>query len=293
MIKKLAIGVGVVVVAIAVGLYYLSQNAGKMVEAAIEEHGSRATQVAVALDGVDISLSDLKAGLRGLTVANPDGFKTERAISLGEISVKIAENWSTDVIVIDEIMVNAPEITYEIGSGGSNIAAIQENVENFMKVMSGPDNGGDDSASSGGGESDGGKEGPKVVINDFYIKNGKVNVSASLLQGKSLTTPLPDIHLEDIGKDDGGATPAEVVEQLISAITDKAGGAASSLDLSQIGLSDISGKAAEIGTKAQEAAEGAIKGATEKLGGAGGAVGDTLGGAAEGIGGAVKGLFGN
>jgi len=295
MFKKIAIGLGVVIVAIAGGMYYLSQNAGKIVESVIEEQGTRATQVAVALDAVDISLTDLKAGLRGLTVDNPAGFKTDRAISLGEISVKIAKDWSPDVIVIDEVMVNAPEITYEIGSGGSNIAAIQENVENFMKVMSGPEKAGGESASAEKAED--GKEGPKIIINNFYFKNGKVNVSASLLQGKSLTTPLPDIHLKDIGKDDGGASPAEVVNQVITAITDKAGGAASSLDLSQLGLADISGKAAEIGKAAQDAAEGALKGATEKLGGAGSGVGDAvgekLGGAGEKLGGAVKGLFGN
>jgi len=300
MFKKIAIGVGVVIVAVVVGVYYLSQNAGKIVETVIEEQGTRATQVAVALDAVDISLTDLKAGLRGLTVDNPAGFKTDRAISLGEISVKISKDWSPDVIVIDEVMVNAPEITYEIGAGGSNIAAIQHNVENFMKVVSGPAK-----ASSGGDAGKGDKEGPKIVINDFYIKNGKVNVSASLMQGKSLTTALPEIHLEDIGKDEGGASPAEVVNQLIAAITDKAGGAAGSLDLSQLGLADISGKAAELGSAAKEAAEGALKNATDgalkdvggKLGGAGGAVGEKLGGAGDAVGeklgGAVKGLFGN
>jgi uncharacterized protein involved in outer membrane biogenesis len=297
MIKKIAIGLGVVIVVIAISVYWLSQNAGKMVEAVIEDQGSRATQVAVELDAVDISLTDLKAGLRGLTVANPKGFETDHAISLGEISIKIAKDWSPDLIVIDEVMVNAPEITYEIGAGGSNIAAIQHNVENFMKVMSGPEKSESGSASATSDDDDkDGKEGPKVVINDFYIKNGQVNVSASLLQGKSLPTPLPDIHLEDIGKDggkSGGATPAEVVELLITAITDKASGAASTLDLSQLGLSDISGTAAEIGGAATDAAKGALQGAGDKLGGAGDAVGEKLGDAKDNIGSAVKGLFGN
>jgi len=294
MIKKISIGLGVVIVVIAIGVYWFSQNAGKMVEAVIEDQGSRATQVAVELDAVDISLTDLKAGLRGLTVANPKGFETDHAISLGEISVKIAKDWSPDLIVIDEVMVNAPEITYEIGAEGSNIAAIQRNVENFMKVMSGPEKSGSGSTSPTS-DTDG-QDGPKVVINDFYIKNGQVNVSASLLQGKSLPAPLPDIHLEDIGKDgdkSGGATPAEVVELLITAITDKAGGAASALDLSQLGLSDISGTAAEIGGAAADAAKGALEGAGDKLGGAGDAVGEKLDGAKDDIGSAVKGLFGN
>lgn len=287
MFKKIAIGLGVIVVVIAVGIYYFAQNAGKIVEGIIEKEGTRVTQVAVALDAVDISLTDLKAGLRGLTVANPAGFKTERAVSLGEISVRLSKDWDANLIVIEEVMVNAPEITYEIGSGGSNIAAIQQNVENFMNAVSGGKSA--DTAASAPAEGGDGEAGPKVVINDLYIKGGKVNVSASLMQGKVLTTPLPEIHLEDIGKDSGGASPAEVVDQVIAAITESSGSAASSLDLSKLGLSDISGKAAEMGKAAGDAAQKALEGAA---GGAGGA-GDAAKDAVEGATGAIKGLFGN
>jgi len=276
MLKKLIIGLGLIVVVIAVGMYYLSQNAGKIVETVIEKQGSRVTQVAVTLDGVDISLADLKAGLRGLAVANPAGFKTERAVSLGEVSVKLGKDWSPNLIVIDEVMVRAPEVTYEIGAGGSNIAAIQKNVEDFMSVVSG----GASSASSSGAPA-GDDAGPKLVINDFYIKGGKVNVSASLMQGKTITTPLPEIHLKDIGKKSGGASPAEVIDQVIAAITKASGNAAGGVDLSQLGLSDISGKAADIGKAATGALQGAGSGAT-----------DAAKGAVEGAAGALKGLLG-
>ena len=281
MFKKIAIGMSIFVVLAVTGMYYLSQNAGRIVQAAIEDQGSRATQVAVRLDAVDLSLADLRAGIRGLTVANPPGFKTTRAVSLDEVSVKISKDWNMDLIAIDEIMVRAPEVTYEIGSGGSNIDAIQKNVENFVKIMGG----GSKPGTSAPGES---KDGPKMIINDLYIKGGKVNVSATLLQGKTLTTPLPEIHLTDIGKDSGGASPAEVVDQIIAAITKHSGNAASSLDLSALGLSDISGKAVEIGGAAAKAAQDAMKGA----GGVGGAVGDKAKDVMEGAGGALKGLLG-
>jgi hypothetical protein len=277
MMKKLAIGLGLIVVVVAVGIYYLAQNAGKIVETVIEEQGTRVTQVDVALDSVDISLADLKAGLRGLTVANPSGFKTPRAVNLGEISVKLGKDWSPSLIVVEEVMVRNPEVTYEISAGGSNIAAIQKNVEDFMRVVSGGKSGapasGDDASAT------------KVIINDLYINGGKVNVSSTLLQGKVLPTPLPNIHLSDIGKNSGGASPAEIIDQVIAAITQSAGGAASALDLSQLGLSDISGTAAEMGKAARDAAE---KAAQDTLQGVGGATG----GAVEGAAGAVKGLFG-
>lgn len=289
MFKKLIIGLGVLVVAGAVGIYYLSQNAGKIVEGVIETQGTRVTQVAVALDGVDISLTDLKAGLRGLTVANPAGFKTDRAVSLGEVSVKLSKDWSPNLIVVEEVMVLAPEVTYEIGADGSNIATIQKNVEDFMKVVSGGK-----SAATSSEPATADDAGPKVVINDLYIKGGKVNVSASLMQGKTLTSPLPEIHLKDIGKESGGASPAEIVEQVIAAITKASGSAAGSVDLSQLGLANISGKAADVTKAVQGAAQDAATKALEGAAGAtGGAAGDAAKGAVEGATGAIKGLFGN
>ncbi|MBT7506647.1 MAG: hypothetical protein HN644_10265, partial [Rhodospirillales bacterium] len=66
------------------------------------------------------------------------------------------------------------------------------------------------------------------------------------MDGSSLSTDLPDIHLTDIGKESGGASPAEVADEIISAITKYSSSAASGIDLSSLGLADISGKAADV-----------------------------------------------
>lgn len=272
--KKILIGLCVVLVAVAGGIFYLTQNAHKIIQAVVEEQGSSVTQVPVKLSSVELSLSDLKAGLHGLTVGNPDGFKTDQAISLGEVSVKISEDWSMDLIVIEEVMIRAPEVTYEIGSDGSNIDAIQRNVEKST--------GGSADSSDTASSSDSGETGPKVVINNLYIKDGKINVSASFMDGQSLSTGLPDIHLQDIGKESGGASPAEIADQIISSITKYSSSAAGSLDLSSLGLADISGKAAEV--------MGEISGEAEAMGEeAGEAVGDAVKDAE----GAIDSLFGN
>ena len=248
--KKILYGLGLVVAVVAGGLFYVSHNAPKIIQGVIEDQGSAVTQVAVKVGGVDLSISDLKAGIRGLSVGNPDGFKTDQAISLGEVSVKISDDWSTDLIVIEEVMIRAPSITYEIGASGSNIDAIQSNVEKST--------GGSGSSSSSSSSS---SDGPKVVINNLYIKDGEISVSATLFEGKTLTTGLPDIHLKDIGKESGGASPAEVADQIISSITQYSSSAAGSIDLSSLGLADISGKAADVMENVTdsvgEAAEGA------------------------------------
>ncbi len=251
--KKIMIGLGVLVIVVAGVLFYLNQNAPKIIRAVIEDQGSKVTQVTVDVANVELSISDLKAGIAGLIVGNPDGFKTDHALSLGEVSVKLSQDWTMDLIVVEEVMIRAPEVIYEIGSDGSNIDAIQRNVEKFT------------GAGTGSSSDSGDAEGPKVVINNLYIKGGKISVSAPFMGGETLATGLPDIHLKDIGKDSGGASPAEVANQIISAITKSASAAAGSIDLSSLGLSDISGKAAEVMDDASKKASEAVEGATDAL----------------------------
>ena len=120
------------------------------------------------------------------------------------------------------------------------------------------------------------------MINHLYINGAKVNISASLMLGKTLTTKLGDIHLRDIGKKSGGATPGEVAEQIISAISKSASKAAGQLDLSQIGITSL------------EVLGGGAKTTLETVGKTvGGGAKDVLDKGVGAIGGALKGLLGN
>ncbi len=38
--------------------------------------------------------------------------------------------------------------------------------------------------------------------------------------GKEMTLPLPDIHLTDLGKNDAGITPAELIKEVLSQVTE-------------------------------------------------------------------------
>jgi hypothetical protein len=269
--KKILIGLLIVVVIIAAGLFYLWQGRDRFIKTAIEEAGSRATQVSVKLKEVDTgNVLDGSVALRGLVVGNPAGFKTDSAFKLGEVSVKVdPASVMSDTIVIKEVVIGAPQVTYEFGAGGSNVGTIQKNVE---KMAGG--------ASGGGSSSSGGGSGKKVVIENLYVRDGKVNVSADFLQGKQTGTNLPTIHLKDIGKSSGGASPTEVAEQVIAAITKASTSAVGKLDVGAI--KDALGK--EMGAKmgdVQKSLEQGTGGATDAITKGTGDAGKTL-----------KGLFG-
>lgn len=266
------IGGGIVVV-IAVAVFVLWSNVGSVIKTAVEKFGSEIFQAQVTLNEADVSATSGEGALKGLTVGNPSGFKTDSAFKLGMVSVQVdIGTLIDDPIVIKEIVVQAPEVTYEYASAGSNLDALKENAESYVGGSGGGSSASDDSA------------GKKLVIENLYIRDGRINVSADFLGGRKIGTALPEIHLTDIGKDKGGAGPGEIAEKIIAAVTAAAGKAVSSLDVE--GLSKAAQEQLGI---VQERASEAMEEATENLP-AGAA--DTLKEGMGGAGDALKGLLG-
>ena len=281
MIKKIVISLGVLVVLVVVGLYALTSNLDSIVKAAVEEGGSRVTQVQVQLDRASIDITNARGGLFGLTVANPPGFKTQRALKFGAIGLELGSGSTTSLLIIDKVVIDNPEITYEIGAKSTNVDVLKKNIDGFIaSTPKAAQSGG--SSSSGTGASGQDSAAPKLIIRDLYINGGKVNVSASLMLGKTLTAKLDDIHLKDIGKKSGGATAGEVAVQIVNAISKNANEAAGALDLGQIGISNLD---AIIG--------GGSGGAVSTLKSVGSGAKAVIEKGAGAIGGAIKGLLGN
>jgi len=246
--------VAVVILAIGGGVFYLFSNLDSLVKTAIETVGSKVAGVPVRLSSVAISLSDGRASLKGLTVANPSGFKTPTAFALGEITVAIDTGSVTrNPIVITEVTVAAPEVTYELGgSGGSNIDAIQKNVQAFG---AGKDGGGKAQPAAADKDDQTAK---KLVIDLLQLKDGKVTLATPLPGGKA-TTPLPDIRLTNIGKSSGGATGAEIATQVLEAVSRSAVKAVTNLGIGNL-VNGVTGAASGAVGGAAGGGLGAIKG---------------------------------
>ncbi|MCP5367110.1 MAG: hypothetical protein H6907_20015 [Hyphomicrobiales bacterium] len=265
--KKVLIIIGVlIVIAGGVGYYFFS-NLDSLIKQAVEKYGTEITKADVTLNKVELSLTSGEGALHGLTVGNPAGYKTDSAFRLGTVSVKVdTATVTADPVVIKEIVVDGPEVTYELGGdAGSNVQQLQKNVNDYV----GP---GGESKDSGGG--------PKLIIEHLYVRNGKVNVASTALAGKKLGAGLPEIHLTDIGKDKQGATPGEVAEKVMASLSQGIGKAVSGL-----GLDKLKGAVTEGIGKAQETLKEGAGGVTKSLQeGTGGATG----GIKEGVGDAGK-----
>ncbi|MBM3581825.1 MAG: hypothetical protein FJX37_07665 [Alphaproteobacteria bacterium] len=250
----------------AIAVTVLLSNIGSLIKAAVETYGREALQAKVTLAEADVSVKNGQGRLAGLVVGNPQGFATPAALRLGEVKVTLDTARTTkDVIVLKEVLIAAPQVTYEMASGGSNFDALQKNAQSYAQKMG-----------AGGAKKDEKKgEGPKLIIDNLYVRDGKVGVSHALLKGKQLDAPLPNIHLKDIGKEKKGATPEEVGERLMASISQGARNAAGTLNIDKL-IGEASGLAKGAAEGAAKAAGEAAQGATKALEGAAGAAGDTM-----------------
>ena len=247
--KKIFIGIIVIVLLAAAGAgWWLYKERDSLIADAIRTYGPPILGVSVKLGGVKTDVAEQSAALHGLVIGNPAGFATPHALSLGNVGLKLdVASLTGDVILIKEISVIKPDITYEYKSGGSNLDVIQRNAEKHVaeKIAA--------LGINKDGAKDGKDKGPgkKFIIEHVYVKDAKANVRAELLKGKTLSVPVADLHLTDIGKKSNGATAGEAAKQIITAITASVTKAASSA----ISI-DVDG----LKKKGTEAVSGALKG---------------------------------
>ncbi len=216
--RKLAMFGAVICVLIVAGVIALYFSLNSIIRSAVETYGPQATKSEVRLGGVNVSPLSGNAQLSDLFVGNPKGFKTPSAFKLGGIHVALeVSSLMSDKVVIYDIIITSPEITYELGPGGSNLKALQKNVEEFTGGGGGKD--------AGAGQPKG--DGKKVTIDRLRVQNAKLIVRA----GDQVTTvELSDIEIRDIGKGGQGTPFALVVERVLREVNRRAGRAAANVD---------------------------------------------------------------
>lgn len=220
--RSLGIGASVLAVIIIAAVIYVLSSLDAIVAGAIQKYGSQVTQTPVRVSSVSIDLASGVGTIEQLTVGNPQGFTAADILTLDGISTKLdVASAKNDPIVIEEINVSTPAVFYEINKhGASNIKALQKNIEQST-------GGGGGGASAESQESGG----PRVVIQKLVIDGGRINARVAAMDDKRLSTDLPRIQMNNIGEKSGGATGAEVAEQVIRAIIAAVGPAVANLGL--------------------------------------------------------------
>ncbi len=264
--KILSITGIVLVVLIIVAVVFL----GQIVKTGIEKIGPQIAGVPISVEKVRINPLSGRVHVNALVIGNPEGFNTPSAMELGEFKLDIAlGSLFSDTIVIREILIDAPQITYERGLKSSNLSTLLDNLA--------PEEGKQKKEDAAETTADDQKPAKKVVIEDFQLNNAQVNATFTALGGKKLPLSLPSIHMTDIGKKSNGASITDVITEVLGKVTASTGAAATDA---------LKGAGAIAGDT--------LKGATDMAGsavsGAGELAGDTVKDAADAAKGAADSL---
>ncbi len=188
---------------------------GRAIKLGIQTLGPKITQTEMEVGMVTISPFSGKARIRGLEIGNPKGFKTDRAMALGDFRVKVdLKSLASDVVVIPQIVIDKPEISYESNSQGNNLKLIQRNVDQFTRKLVG----------SNKDEKEQEKKEIKFYIHDLVVRNATLYYSPRLAGSKVMKLTLPEIHLKEIGKPNG-VPPSAAVSSVMKSLTSSAGAA--------------------------------------------------------------------
>ncbi|MGN0867322.1 MAG: AsmA family protein [Oligosphaeraceae bacterium] len=251
--RRLGVIVLVILLVVLVGLQLALSHMTPVVKKVMETYGPQVTGAPLTVEKVSFSLLQTRFEMTGLVLGNPPGFKTPSSVEVGRVLVKVRPlSLFTDTIHVQQILVEKPAITYEVGLGESNIGVILKNVDKFAATFEKEEK----TKKETSPEEE--KAGKKVVIDEVSVSGGQVRLSATILQGNAAPIPLPTVTLHDLGKESDGVSPVaatrEVLTKVLGSVTEVGKKALDS-------LGDGAKKAAEaLGDGAKKAGEALEKG---------------------------------
>jgi len=181
----------------------------------VETIGPKIAKVDIKLGSVSLSLLSGAGSFKGLVVGNPPGYKSPSAIEVGSASLGVEpRSILSQKIIVTSVNVQEPQITFETDVLSSNLKKILNNLD---------ESSGESGKEPAPSAEKAGKPAKKFEVDDLLIKGGKVHVIANVLgNSQSATVPLPEIHLQNLGKDSDGITAAELSKQILKVVLQKA-----------------------------------------------------------------------
>ena len=201
--KKVLIVLAVMALVIAGAAYWAYNSLDVIVKYALEHYGPVVTGVSVNVGDVKLSPRDGQGRLKDIEIGNPQGFSAKRAAKLGQIAVSIDPTTAREpVVLIREIVIDAPLITYERSGKDTNLDVIQRNIEGYVKRSASTQPAGESAAGTAIRH--------KFVIEKLTIRGAKVTMTNPALKGQGITFDLPNVEMRDLGKRQGGLTASEI-----------------------------------------------------------------------------------
>lgn len=161
--------------------------ADSALKVAIETAGTKALNVGVSVEKVNLSILGGRLGFRNLIINNPTGYQHEKLLELSKADIKVdIKSLLTDTVNINKIELDGTKVVFEQrGISGNNLQDIIKQLPKKEEQASEP-------------------SGKKLHIDNLVISNTEVQIKLMPIPGKFDTIPmkLSTIEMKDLGGDD-------------------------------------------------------------------------------------------
>lgn len=211
---KIVSGVLIVVVAVIVALVAFRSVWTGMIKSAVLKQISAMTGTKVTFESFSFAPIAGSVEIRNFVVGNPEGYHTEHALRFDALAVDLdVGSLFSDTIVIETILVDGLQVTFETGFTENNLLQIKKNIDAYSKTeKKAVEEKTPEKAPEGTKK--------KFIIKKLDVVNCEATVAAKMIKNKAATLKMPDIHLTGIGEKSGGATAAEVADIIINGVID-------------------------------------------------------------------------
>ena len=205
--KKALIIVTSAVVFIAVVLFLIILNIDIIIKKGVEKNGSKIFKASVELSDVSLSILSGSCELKGLTISNPEGFKTDYAFHVDKLNINMdIKSILSDTIHIKNIIIESPIIIIEGIAGKNNLMQLHANAKSFNSS---------DAKKQKKEKSTSKKQEKKVKIDYLKLQNISISLSTNFTQDETVTIPV--IEIKDIGGENG-TDISSALEEIIKII---------------------------------------------------------------------------
>ena len=199
-LRRLLIGVLLLVVVLVVAaVLAVDRFGGRAVKFGIEKAGTKALQVGVTVDDVDLSITGGRVTLHNLAVGNPEGYTNDKLLELktGTANVNI-RSLLDDTVKINQIILDGAEVVLEQKDLKRN------NIKDILQAI------------PKAPETEQDVEGKKLHIDELVISNTTVKVK--MLAVPTVPLKLATIKMTNLGSDNKLDTKV-LVGKILAAIT--------------------------------------------------------------------------
>ena len=256
--KKLLIISGSVVGALLILLIIIMFSIGAIVKAGVGRVLPEVTGTPCSMGTCTFNPIMGKVTIINFIIGNPDGYAHPNAFKIGKLVIDVGmTSLFAEKIVIEEITIDNMEVDFEVKLTETNLSIIKGNVDDFSE---GDAEEGAENAEKKDGEEGENKpeaeekpaESKRLQIDLFQFVNSNIIMGTA---GKTVTVPLSDIVIEDIGNTPEGATVSEVSRKVFYALYESV-------------LETVKEQAAEIdGKSIKNAADKMVEGVKNLFGG--------------------------